>query len=129
MDFARERLEITARWSAREVVVVIADDGPGVPPDVLDALGDPYITTRPSRQRAQIADGEPSGLGLGFFIAKTLLERSGASVSLGNREAPAKGAVARISWPREVFEGLSEDGQAAWRPNGMPRADTTGGYA
>ena len=83
-------MEITATWSAREVVITIADDGPGIPPLVLDALGEPYITTRPSRRAGQGADGEPSGMGLGFFIAKTLLERSGATVALENRQAPSQ---------------------------------------
>jgi len=104
VDFATSRVEIIASWSARDVTITIADDGPGVPADVMDALGEPYVTTRPARPRGPTADGEPSGLGLGFFIAKTLLERSGASVSLDNRERPQRGAVARISWQREVFE-------------------------
>jgi two-component system, sensor histidine kinase RegB len=70
----------------------------------MDALGEPYVTTRPARPRGQTTDGEPSGLGLGFFIAKTLLERSGATISLDNRERPQRGAIVNVSWPREVFE-------------------------
>jgi two-component system sensor histidine kinase RegB len=104
VDFARERVEITATWSQRDVTIEIADDGPGIPADLMDALGEPYITTRPARTRAQIKDGGPSGLGLGFFIAKTLLERSGATVTLENRERPARGAIVKVSWPREAFE-------------------------
>ena len=104
VDFAETRVEITAAWSAREIVVSIGDDGPGVPPLVLDALGEPYITTRPARHMERGADGEPSGMGLGFFIAKTLLERSGAVVELENRKPPERGAVARVVWPRDVFE-------------------------
>jgi two-component system sensor histidine kinase RegB len=104
VDFARTRVEITARWSEREVTIAIADDGPGVSPEVMDALGEPYVTTRPARPRGQATAGEPSGLGLGFFIAKTLLERSGAVVVLDNRPRPARGAVATISWPRAAFE-------------------------
>src|SRR5690606_35609739 len=77
VDFAREKVEITATWSEEEVVVTIADDGPGISPQVLDALGEPYITTRPARHADLDLDGEPHGMGLGFFIAKTLLERSG----------------------------------------------------
>jgi two-component system sensor histidine kinase RegB len=104
VDFAHETVEITATWSEREVAITIADDGPGISPPVLDALGEPYITTRPARHADRGKDGEPHGMGLGFFIAKTLLERSGATVSLDNRPAPDSGAVARIVWSRAMFE-------------------------
>ena len=86
------------------MAITIADDGPGLPADVMDALGEPYVTTRPARPRGQTKDGEASGLGLGYFIAKTLLERSGATINLDNRERPHHGAIVKISWPREVFE-------------------------
>ncbi len=66
------------------VNVVISDNGPGFKPEVIDALGEPYVTTRPSGTR-KTGDVRASGLGLGFFIAKTLLERSGARLSLENR--------------------------------------------
>ena len=112
IDFARDKVEISATWSAREVTITIADDGQGVPPDVMDALGEPYITTRPSRSGDTGQDGEASGLGLGFFIAKTLLERSGATISLENRELPATGALARVSWPREAFVNQQAAAQA-----------------
>ncbi|HXE85271.1 MAG TPA: ActS/PrrB/RegB family redox-sensitive histidine kinase [Hyphomicrobiaceae bacterium] len=105
VDFALSKVEIGAAWSAREVVITITDDGPGISPLVLDALGEPYVTTRPARHAERTRDGQPHGMGLGFFIAKTLLERSGATVSLENRPAPATGAIARVSWPRAAFEG------------------------
>jgi two-component system sensor histidine kinase RegB len=120
VDFARERVEIAARWSARHVVIEITDDGRGVPADVMDALGDPYITTRPARPRGQTRDGEPAGLGLGFFIAKTLLERSGATVALENRSRPAHGAIVKISWPRAVFEKKQVSTAAADPGRGSP---------
>jgi two-component system, sensor histidine kinase RegB len=104
VDFAGERVEIIARWSAREIALTISDDGPGIPLDVLDALGEPYITTRGTRRSGQIKDGEPAGLGLGFFIAKTLLERSGATVTLENRPRPDHGAIVTVTWPRATFE-------------------------
>lgn len=127
VDFARARVEITALWSARDVVIAIADDGAGVSPVVLDALGEPYITTRPSRRYGQGADGEPAGMGLGFFIAKTLLERSGATVTLENRPAPASGAIAKVSWARAVFESRQATGEpAAARPPGLQRAEHRG---
>lgn len=128
VDFARERVEIAARWSARNVVIEIADDGPGVSPDVMDALGEPYVTTRQERPRGQTKDGEPSGLGLGFFIAKTLLERSGASVTLDNRERPGHGAIVKISWPREVFERKQATLPAATAErSGLQQAAADGG--
>jgi two-component system sensor histidine kinase RegB len=122
VDFAAARVEITATWSARDVEITIADDGPGVPPDIMDALGEPYVTTRPARLRNPSVDGEASGLGLGFFIAKTLLERSGANVSLDNRERPQHGAIVKIRWTREAFERRqaavsSVAGQAARMPS------------
>jgi two-component system sensor histidine kinase RegB len=109
-DFARERVEVTARWDDREVVITIADDGPGFAPEIIDTLGDPYVTTRGHGQRTGRGGREASGLGLGFFIAKTLLERSGARLSFSNRDLPATGAVVRIAWPREAFE-MSPAGQ------------------
>jgi two-component system sensor histidine kinase RegB len=110
------------------VAIEITDDGPGVSADVMDALGEPYITTRPARPRGQIKDGEPSGLGLGFFIAKTLLERSGAAVTLENRQWPQRGAIVRITWPREVFERKQAMAPAATpSPVDLLRAETEGG--
>ncbi len=104
VDFARARVEIVAKWSDAKVVLTIGDDGPGIPLDVLDTLGEPYITTRGTRRSGRIKDGEPAGLGLGFFIAKTLLERSGATVTLENRPRPEEGAVVTVTWPRALFE-------------------------
>ncbi len=103
LDFARTKVEVTASWSAKSVVVIIADDGPGFLPEVLAQLGEPYVTTRLNR-RAKKDEG--SGLGLGLFIAKTLLERSGASVTTDNARAPITGAVITIRWPRAKFEAL-----------------------
>ncbi len=123
VDFALEKVEITASWSAREVAITIADDGPGISPLVLDALGEPYITTRPARHSDRARDGEPAGMGLGFFIAKTLLERSGATVSLDNRPAPASGAIARVSWARDDFES---EAIAQSAPGERPRSAHAG---
>jgi two-component system sensor histidine kinase RegB len=110
VDFARERVEITARWTDRDVIVTISDDGPGFSAEIMDTLGDPYVTTRSSINPPPNLEGEASGLGLGFFIAKTLLERSGARLALENRTAPAHGAMVRISWPRGTFEFKPTEG-------------------
>jgi two-component system sensor histidine kinase RegB len=103
-DFANSEVEIVAQWTEREVIVTIEDDGPGFPSDVIERVGDPYVTTRKDR-RTKTEEG--SGLGLGLFIAKTLLERSGATVRTANKVQPLHGATITISWPRTVFEHVS----------------------
>ena len=65
------------------------------------SLGEPYLTTKANRRAKS---EESSGLGLGLFIAKTLLERSGASVGMANAVPPAKGARVTILWQRTEFE-------------------------
>lgn len=103
VDFARSRVVITASWSEALITVEIADDGPGFAHDVIDRLGEPYVTTRAPRGERETPDHEAGGMGLGFFIAKTFLERSGARVRLYNRPPPETGAIVRINWPREVY--------------------------
>jgi two-component system sensor histidine kinase RegB len=102
VDFARERVEVGARWSEDGLEVIITDDGPGFAPEILGRIGEPYVTSR--RHNPREDDELPTGLGLGFFIAKTLLERSGATLSFQNRAAPERGAVVRLRWSREDFE-------------------------
>jgi two-component system sensor histidine kinase RegB len=71
--------------------VVIHDDGPGFAPQILSRLGEPYISTR-------LESGK--NMGLGVFIAQTLLEDTGASLSYDNK--PSGGALVTIAWP---FDG------------------------
>lgn len=101
VDFARSRVEVALRWSLKEITVTISDDGPGFATEVIDRLGEPYLTTRGARQ---FGSDEEAGLGLGFFIAKTLLERSGATIAFANRAPPEHGAVVRVRWDRSDFE-------------------------
>jgi two-component system sensor histidine kinase RegB len=102
IDFARSKVEVKARWSEDEVRIEIADDGDGFPPSVLEQLGEPFVTTRPGHGGGGELDHV--GMGLGFFIAKTLLERSGARLELANRVLPPGGAVVTVVWPRARFE-------------------------
>jgi two-component system sensor histidine kinase RegB len=104
VDFAESRVEIDARWSASQVSITVRDDGPGFHENVLDRLGDPFVTTRPGYGEDLNEGSQHGGMGLGFFIAKTLLERSGAAVSLANRPAPDHGAVVHVAWPRGVID-------------------------
>ncbi len=101
IDFARSEVKIIARWNASFVEVAIEDDGPGFSPDVIGRLGEPYVTTKKDRRAKSEED---FGLGLGLFIAKTLLERSGAAVIPSNVAAPQSGARVTIRWPRATFE-------------------------
>jgi two-component system sensor histidine kinase RegB len=102
VDFANERVVMEMQWDEDFVDVSITDDGPGFAPEILLRIGEPYVTSR--RRNPNTSDEEPTGLGLGFFIAKTLLERSGATVSLENGTATKHGATVRVRWRREAFE-------------------------
>jgi two-component system sensor histidine kinase RegB len=109
VDFAAARVRIDADWDDRRITVRIADDGPGFPPSVVDRLGDPFV------RRRRIGDDraarpEYEGMGLGLFIAKTLLERTGADVTfVSARDATRPdeqwlGAIVLVTWPREAIE-------------------------
>ena len=103
VDFATAQVNVIAGWTADRVTITIADDGPGFSPSILGTLGEPYVTTRGDPDRAPSSGDQGGGLGLGFFIAKTLLERSGAELEIANRELPQTGAVVQVSWPRATF--------------------------
>jgi two-component system sensor histidine kinase RegB len=104
VDFARERVAFEALWSDHDVTLTIRDDGPGFAPEIISRLGEPYLRGRAGRRLYE--EGEMAGLGLGFFIAKTLLERTGARVTFQNRPSPDSGAEVRIRWERRDFERL-----------------------
>ena len=105
VDFAHRRVEIFAQWTDDEVSITISDDGPGFAPEVVDRLGAPYVThRRPGPRGAEGDEDAMFGLGLGFFIAKTLLERSGAKLSMTNQAPPLHGATISVTWGRADFE-------------------------
>jgi two-component system sensor histidine kinase RegB len=105
VDFAHRRVEIFAQWTDDEVSIIISDDGPGFAPEVVDRLGAPYVThRRPGPRGAEGDEDAMFGLGLGFFIAKTLLERSGAKLSMTNQAPPLHGATISVIWSRADFE-------------------------
>lgn len=102
IDFARGEVVIRASWTTQEVRLSVCDDGPGFSPEVLLRIGEPYVTTRAAIRKG---GGEVApGLGLGLFIAKTLLERSGAMLDFTNADPPAEGAIVTVAWPRAEFE-------------------------
>jgi two-component system sensor histidine kinase RegB len=106
VDFALSRVDVASEWTDKEVAVTIKDDGPGFAPGIIDRIGEPYVTTRGPSDGGSAGDHdhEAGGLGLGFFIAKTLLERTGARLKFANRDSPESGAVVRVVWPRAVMD-------------------------
>lgn len=96
VDFAASRVVIDTDLTASSLTVTVRDDGPGFPPALLSRIGDPYLTRRSEAQR-----GNYEGMGLGLFIAKTLLERSGARLTFSNG---GPGAVVSVRWPVERIE-------------------------
>src|SRR5690606_636559 len=102
VQFAKVEVTIRAIWDGRRMMIAIMDDGPGFPPDLLSRLGEPYLTTRTrDRDDPRHPDGG-GGLGLGVFIAKTLLERTGATLRFFNAKANGHACV-EISWPRDTL--------------------------
>ena len=111
-DFARGNVWIDAEWTADQLRLTISDDGPGFPSGVIGRIGDPFMRGRQSDAEASRRPGY-DGMGLGLFIAKTLLERSGAQMSFANggdpflseSERPVRsGAIVTIRWPRHAIE-------------------------
>jgi two-component system sensor histidine kinase RegB len=108
-DFANVLVDISASWDAAYLYVAVTDDGPGFAPEIFEALGEPYITSRPGHRAPGETEMNPQGLdehegmGLGFFIAKVLLEQTGGMVKAVN---PAGGgAQVQVRWPRGVIDG------------------------
>lgn len=101
VEFAASTVDLRVMSTAREIEILVEDDGPGFSSDVFARLGHPYVT---DRRRARPVGSHQDGLGLGVFIAKTLLERTGAQIAFHNRQKPEKGAAIRLIWPREALE-------------------------
>jgi two-component system sensor histidine kinase RegB len=116
VDFARARVWVDGSWSDERITLRVVDDGPGYPPQMLGRIGDPFLRSR--RQPDTLLRPEYEGMGLGLFIAKTLLERTGAELTFANAadpfldpsERPERcGALVMVSWPREVFESSPDE--------------------
>ncbi|MBV9992799.1 MAG: ActS/PrrB/RegB family redox-sensitive histidine kinase [Alphaproteobacteria bacterium] len=108
-DFARTRVRVQAQIDAQTLRIEIEDDGPGFAPEIFEALGEPYITSRPGNHALGDSDlgpgelGQHEGMGLGFFIAKTLLEQTGGRVQAVNLDG--HGARVSVAWPRGAIDG------------------------
>ena len=83
VDFARTTVWIETRWDDERIWIRIMDDGRGFPPYILGRIGDPFMRRRRGESE-RLLRPEYEGMGLGLFIAKTLLERSGAELRFAN---------------------------------------------
>ncbi|MBL4618192.1 MAG: ActS/PrrB/RegB family redox-sensitive histidine kinase [Robiginitomaculum sp.] len=97
LSFAKSSVEITGLWDHDWIIITISDDGPGFDQNILQRLGEPYVTSR----RGGNEKGQ-GGLGLGFFISKNLIERTGGEIKCG-RSSALGGAMVQIIWPRDII--------------------------
>jgi two-component system sensor histidine kinase RegB len=114
-DFAKTRVAVKGSWDAGNLQVTIEDDGPGFAPEIFERIGEPYVTSRPGHHALGDTDlgpgelGEHEGMGLGFFIAKILLEQTGGVVKAIN--PPSGGARVSVVWARGVIDGAEPPAQ------------------
>lgn len=113
VDFSKEEVVIAVSWTSQAITVRICDDGQGFPQSVISRIGDPFVRRRRSGLDGRKRPGY-AGMGLGLFIAKTLLERSGATLLFANsrrRGIALGGAVVEVTWPRQAIDhDLFSDG-------------------
>ena len=116
VDFSRAEVNVDVNWTMDEIIVRITDDGRGFPQSVIGRIGDPYVKRRRLAEDGSKRPGY-EGMGLGLFIAKTLLERSGAKLSFTNsrRHGHASwtgqatgGAIVDVTWPRATLTDTPE---------------------
>ncbi|WP_341367770.1 sensor histidine kinase RegB [Yoonia sp. BS5-3] len=106
VDFARSEVAVSAIWSPEQITIRIADDGRGFPQSVIGRIGEPYVKRRRLSEDGPRRPGY-DGMGLGLFIAKTLLERSGATLTFAN--GASGGAVIDVVWPRDVLSPVASE--------------------
>ncbi|MEM7317593.1 MAG: ActS/PrrB/RegB family redox-sensitive histidine kinase [Pseudomonadota bacterium] len=117
VDFARANVWVESEWTADQITLRIADDGRGYSPNVIGRIGDPFVRRRRGDSESKTRPGY-EGMGLGLFIAKTLLERSGAKLEFANGSDPyqtislkseQRGAIVQVSWPRLSIDAQTGD--------------------
>ena len=117
VDFAHKNVWIEAEWTSDQITVNIMDDGRGYPSHIIGRIGDPFMQRR---RMGQSSRPEYEGMGLGLFIAKTLLERSGAELYFANGthsyqnltdRAKRCGAIVKVIWPRKLIDPKFSSGR------------------
>lgn len=117
VDFSKRNVWIDASWTSTSIRIRISDDGDGYPVDVIGRLGDPFLKRRKTDSE-KIQRPEYEGMGLGLFIAKTLLERTGAKLDFFNGSDPflnaderpqRSGAIVDVYWPRDLISTREDE--------------------
>ena len=96
IKFSKSRVNINLRSDKKIVEIKINDDGPGIPEDIIGKIGEPYIRSKSKELSSN------SGLGLGTFLGKTLLEKQGAKL-LFRRNSELGGALVVLTWSPNNF--------------------------
>jgi len=96
VKFSKSRVKINLSSDKKTIEIRINDDGPGIPEDVIQKMGEPYIKSKSKELSSN------SGLGLGTFLGKTLLERQGAKL-IFRRNSELGGALVILSWNPNNF--------------------------
>jgi len=103
VEFSKNKVVVKAHWNRENLKIHIRDDGNGFSPGMLKKLGEPFVSSR-SMAKRRPDDNVQGGMGLGFFISKTLLERSGAVLKFGNNKSPDQGAYVTVVWDRRSID-------------------------
>ena len=96
VKFSKSKVKIYLKSDQKFIEIKINDDGPGIPEDIIMKIGEPYI-----KSKSKILSPN-SGLGLGTFLGKTLLERQNAKLSF-RRNSDLGGALVTITWDSGSF--------------------------
>ena len=130
VDFAHSTVWIDLDWTSADLRVVVGDDGPGYPIDLIGRMGDPFVRKRSGSQKERPGY---EGMGLGLFIAKTLLERTGARIMFSNGSDDPKGAklagplefsrppgaIVTVVWPRSAIDRDAAAGREPLAENAL----------
>ena len=95
-DFAKSTVELNVSKKDKFINLEINDDGNGFSSSILSRIGDPYVSSRSK------SSNTGDGLGLGFFISKTLLERLNITLQAYNKVYPDHGAIVLIRIPLDT---------------------------
>ena len=123
VDFADTTVWVDLQANPQVLKITICDDGPGYPAHVFARLGEPFVSQRTRSEKNRV---EYEGMGLGLFIAKTLLERSGAELTFANGTDPfltasenagRKGAFVEVSWQTQSLQASEAEYSAGLGEN------------